>query len=176
MHEWVNGGTQLGLVAEIAGRLGEIKSYADGASVVVVVSSKAAVGEHFKHLMVVAHHERGEFFDPLLPRDLRQMVQEQSPDATTLEFIKHREGYLCRPRIDASQVAPYSDKAFRALRLHRRSQADMIDEVQFRQPTQVRLLERALVAEKTIVDRTFAQTTKVLDEQRLVLGTDSSNQ
>src|SRR5262249_55109618 len=77
--------TQLGLVAEIAGRLGEIKSYAHGASVVVVVSSKAAVGEHLKHLMVVAHHERGEFFDPLLPRDLRQMVQEQSPDSTTLE-------------------------------------------------------------------------------------------
>jgi hypothetical protein len=120
MLERGTGGPQLGLVAEITGRLGEIESHAYGAGVVVVTGSKAAVGEHFEHLMVVAHHERGEFVDPLPPRDLRQMVQEQSPDSTTLEFIKHREGYLGRYRIDASQVTPYSDKALRALRLYRR--------------------------------------------------------
>ena len=80
------------------------------------------------------------------------MVQKQSPDSTTLEFIEHREGYLGRYRIDASQVASYSDEALPSLCAYRRRQTDMIDEVQFRQPAQVRLLESAFVTEKAIVD------------------------
>src|SRR5277367_813034 len=134
-----------------------------------VVSLEAAVREQLEHLAVLAEHVSLELCHPIRVGDKTEMLEQNRGDTAVMELVEHRERNFRAIWKGAADVTPDADEALAPVLGHRRSQPDVIVEVELRQTRKIGRRQVALQPHEPKIDRLLAESTKMLVQALLIV-------
>jgi hypothetical protein len=154
----------------------KIQNYVHYPGLIRLMLLEPTVRENIEHLLVAAHDVSFESGDSFSPRDSGQMLQEQCTDAVTLMRVEHGQRNLSRGSRVSPDIPAHADESFVFPGAHRRSESDMVGEIQFGEAAEIGIAQGSLIAEKSEVHRARTQSLKVAQQTFLVIRPDRADQ